>query len=109
MSAGDENYRGQRDLRPAASGTSAKPTRRSMILLDTDVMIDLLRQYPTAVAWLDSLSIDIQMPNFIIYFILQKGNSYQIKKGFLFLIENQSVKCYNLKKLRGEMWISNLK
>lgn len=26
-----------------------------MILLDTDVMIDLLRQYPPSVAWLDSL------------------------------------------------------
>lgn len=26
-----------------------------MILLDTDVMVDLLRQYPPAVTWLDSL------------------------------------------------------
>ncbi len=26
-----------------------------MILVDTDVMIDLLREYPPAVAWLDSL------------------------------------------------------
>jgi len=26
-----------------------------MILLDTDVMIDLLRQYPPAVAWFDTL------------------------------------------------------
>jgi hypothetical protein len=26
-----------------------------MILLDTDIMIDLLRQYPPAMAWLDSL------------------------------------------------------
>ncbi len=26
-----------------------------MILLDTDVMVDLLRQYPPAVSWLDFL------------------------------------------------------
>jgi len=26
-----------------------------MILLDTDVIVDLLRQYPPVVAWLDSL------------------------------------------------------
>ncbi len=26
-----------------------------MILLDTDVMIDILRQYPPAISWLESL------------------------------------------------------
>jgi len=36
-----------------------------MTLLDTDVMIDLLRQYPPAVAWLDSLGDEeIVLPGF---------------------------------------------
>ena len=38
-----------------------------MILLDTDVMIDLLRQYPPAVAWLDSLGEEeIFLPGFVV-------------------------------------------
>jgi len=37
-----------------------------MILLDTDVMIDLLRQYPPAVAWLDSLGDEeIVLPGYL--------------------------------------------
>ena len=37
-----------------------------MVLLDTDVMIDLLRQYPPAVAWLESLGEEeIILPGFV--------------------------------------------
>ena len=43
-----------------------------MILLDTDVMIDLLRQYPPAVAWLDSLgSEEIILPGFVAMELIQ--------------------------------------
>lgn len=44
----------------------------SMILLDTDVMIDLLRQYPPAVAWLDSLGAEeIILPGFVAMELIQ--------------------------------------
>lgn len=43
-----------------------------MILLDTDVMIDLLRQYPPAVAWLDSLGEEeIVLPGFVVMELIQ--------------------------------------
>jgi len=43
-----------------------------MIFLDTDVMIDLLRQYPPAVAWLDSLgSREIVLPGFVAMELIQ--------------------------------------
>ena len=43
-----------------------------MIFLDTDVMIDLLRQYPPAVAWLNSLgSEDIVLPGFVAMELIQ--------------------------------------
>lgn len=43
-----------------------------MILLDTDVMIDLLRQYPPAVAWLDSLGEEeIVLPGFVLMELIQ--------------------------------------
>jgi hypothetical protein len=43
-----------------------------MILLDTDVMIDLLRRYPSAVAWLESLGDEeIQLPGFVVMELLQ--------------------------------------
>ena len=38
-----------------------------MVLLDTDVMIDILRQFPPAVSWLDSLNDEqIVLPGFVI-------------------------------------------
>jgi predicted nucleic acid-binding protein len=38
-----------------------------MIFLDTDVMIDLLRQHPPAVAWLGSLrDEEIVLPGFVV-------------------------------------------
>ena len=43
-----------------------------MLLLDTDVMIDLLRQYPPAVAWLDSLGEEeIVLPGFVMMELIQ--------------------------------------
>ena len=43
-----------------------------MILLDTDIMIDLLRQYPPAVAWLNSLGDEeIVLPGFVAMELLQ--------------------------------------
>ncbi len=43
-----------------------------MILLDSDIMIDLLRQYLPAVTWLDSLSDEeIILPGFVVMELLQ--------------------------------------
>ena len=43
-----------------------------MILLDTDVMIDFLRQHPPAAAWLDSLGEEeIVLPGFVVMELLQ--------------------------------------
>lgn len=43
-----------------------------MILLDTDVMIDMLRAYPPAIAWLDSLGDEvIVLPGFVIMELIQ--------------------------------------
>ena len=43
-----------------------------MILLDTDIMVDLLRQYPPAVAWLDSLGDEeVLLPGFVVMELIQ--------------------------------------
>jgi predicted nucleic acid-binding protein len=43
-----------------------------MIVLDTDVMIDLLRRYQPAIAWLNSLSNEeIILPGFVIMELIQ--------------------------------------
>lgn len=43
-----------------------------MILLDTDVAIDLLRQYPPAVTWLDALGEEeIILPGFVVMELIQ--------------------------------------
>lgn len=43
-----------------------------MIILDSDVMIDLLRQYPPAVAWLETLGDEeIILPGFVVMELLQ--------------------------------------
>jgi predicted nucleic acid-binding protein len=43
-----------------------------MILLDTDVMIDILRQFPPALSWLDSLGDEeIVLPGFVIMELIQ--------------------------------------
>jgi len=43
-----------------------------MILLDTDIMIDLLRNYPPAVVWLRSLGDEeIALPGFVVMELIQ--------------------------------------
>ncbi|MCX5854937.1 MAG: PIN domain-containing protein [Deltaproteobacteria bacterium] len=43
-----------------------------MVLLDTDVMIDILRGYPPALAWLRSLNDDvIALPGFVLMELIQ--------------------------------------
>jgi len=43
-----------------------------MILVDTDVMIDLLREYPPVVAWLDFLGEEeIILPGFVVMELIQ--------------------------------------
>jgi len=44
-----------------------------MILLDSDVMIDLLRQYPPAVEWFDTLEDEeeIILPGYVVMELIQ--------------------------------------
>lgn len=43
-----------------------------MILLDTDIMIDILRDYPPAVQWMQSLSDEaIALPGFVVMELIQ--------------------------------------
>ncbi len=53
-----------------------------MILLDSDVMIDLLRQFPPAVEWFDSLSDDeeIALPGFVVMELIQ-GCKNKVEQG----------------------------
>ncbi|MBM3242118.1 type II toxin-antitoxin system VapC family toxin [Candidatus Poribacteria bacterium] len=56
-----------------------------MILLDTDVMIDILRQYPPALAWLGSLGKrEIVLPGFVIMELIQgcrnKGEQAKVER-----------------------------
>jgi predicted nucleic acid-binding protein len=41
-----------------------------MLLLDTDVMVDLLRGHAPAVAWLEALDDDILLPGFVVMELL---------------------------------------
>ena len=44
-----------------------------MILLDSDVMIDLLRQYPPAMRWFDALDEDeeLALPGYVVMELIQ--------------------------------------
>ncbi|MBU2461828.1 VapC toxin family PIN domain ribonuclease, partial [bacterium] len=43
-----------------------------MVLIDTDIMVDLLRQYLPAVAWLRSLDDkEISLPGFVVMELIQ--------------------------------------
>ncbi|MBC8509487.1 MAG: hypothetical protein H8D34_31945 [Chloroflexi bacterium] len=44
-----------------------------MILLDSDVMIDLLRQYPPALQWFDALDEDeeLALPGYVVMELIQ--------------------------------------
>ena len=48
-----------------------------MILLDTDVLIDLLRKYPPAVAWFDGLPEDeeLAVPGYVVMELIQGRRS----------------------------------
>jgi hypothetical protein len=56
-----------------------------MVMLDTDVMVDLLRQYPPAVAWLESLEEEIILPGFVVMELIQgcrnKAEQEQVKEN----------------------------
>jgi predicted nucleic acid-binding protein len=53
-----------------------------MILLDSDVMIDLLRQFPPAVEWFDNLADDeqIALPGFVVMELIQ-GCKNKVEQG----------------------------
>jgi len=52
-----------------------------MIILDSDIMIDLLRQYAPAVNWLDSLGEEeILLPGFVVMELLQ-GCSNKVEQA----------------------------
>jgi predicted nucleic acid-binding protein len=56
-----------------------------VILLDTDVMIDLLRRYPPALTWLESLGDEeLLLPGFVVLELLQgcrnKAEQEQLEK-----------------------------
>jgi predicted nucleic acid-binding protein len=47
-----------------------------MIILDSDVMIDVLRQYPPAITWLETLEDEeIILPGFVVMELLQGCNN----------------------------------
>lgn len=53
-----------------------------MILFDSDVMIDILRQYPTAITWLNSIGDEeLALPGFVAMELLQgcKSKAEQTK------------------------------
>jgi len=56
-----------------------------MIILDTDVMIDLLREYPPALTWLESIGDEeIVLPGFVVMELIQgcrnKGEQERVKR-----------------------------
>ena len=52
-----------------------------MIILDSDIMIDLLRQYPSAIAWLNSLGDEeLLLSGFVVMELLQ-GCSTQVDQN----------------------------
>lgn len=43
-----------------------------MVFLDTDIMVDLLRQYQPSVTWLDSLGeVEVVIPRFVVMELIQ--------------------------------------
>ena len=47
--------------------------KSTLILLDSDVMIDLLRQYPAAISWFDTLNDDetLLLPGYVVMELIQ--------------------------------------
>jgi len=57
-----------------------------MVILDTDVMVDALRQYPPALSWLESLGgQEIILPGFVVMELIQgcrnRVEQEEIEKG----------------------------
>lgn len=57
-----------------------------MVLLDTDVMVDILRQYPPALSWLESLGRqEIVLPGFVVIKLIQgcrsKAEQVGVERG----------------------------
>lgn len=43
-----------------------------MILIDSDVMVDIVRRYPPALEWLDSLGLaDVTLPGFVVMELIE--------------------------------------
>ncbi len=55
-----------------------------MLLLDTDIMIDLMRNYPPAIAWLDEIKArreKVSLPGFVVMELVQGcRNTEEIKR-----------------------------
>lgn len=53
-----------------------------MALVDTDVMVDILRQHPPAIAWLTSLGAEpIQVPGFVAMELIQGCASHKEQRN----------------------------
>jgi predicted nucleic acid-binding protein len=47
-------------------------TEAAMLLLDTDIMIDVLRRFPPAIAWIESLgSTELRLPGLVVMELIQ--------------------------------------
>ena len=58
-----------------------------MLILDSDIMIDILRQYPPAIDWLESLGDEeIILPGFVVMELLQgcdnKAEQEKVNRAF---------------------------
>ena len=63
-----------------------------MILLDTDVRVDILRQYPPAIAWLETLDDEgILLPGFVIMELIQGSRNKEEQEKLEKELKNYSV------------------
>lgn len=63
-----------------------------MILLDTDVMIDLLRQYSPALKWLDTLGEEeVILPGFVVMELIQGARDREEQSKIEGAVESYSV------------------
>ena len=63
-----------------------------MILVDTDVMIDVLRQHSPALAWLNSLSAEeVVLPGFVVMELIQGSRNREEQESIQKVLENYRV------------------
>ncbi len=63
-----------------------------MILLDTDIIIDVLRQYSPALIWLDSLDEEeIVLPGFVVMELIQGSRNREQQEKIEDVLENYSI------------------